>query len=167
MRVCRPLGYRCFVGDRQDYRHCLREGRNQAGDCSEARGQAGRGGRGNQIGRGRRGCCGRRRLQGSELQENGGHSDRKIRRATRGLQQRGRFKAVPFVGIAEDTIDDILNINVKSFAWCLKYQVCVRKTFVSAARVSHNFHSFAKPSMGHPWVAFSHTPSGAPKFREK
>ncbi|CAM9982611.1 unnamed protein product, partial [Ectocarpus sp. 8 AP-2014] len=39
----------------------------------------------------------------------------------------GVFKTVPFVDITEDTIDDILNINVKSIAWCLKYQIPAMK----------------------------------------
>ncbi|CAM9403774.1 unnamed protein product [Ectocarpus fasciculatus] len=39
----------------------------------------------------------------------------------------GVFKTAPFVGITEDIIDDILNINVKSIAWCLKYQIPAMK----------------------------------------
>ncbi|CBN74948.1 short-chain dehydrogenase/reductase SDR [Ectocarpus siliculosus] len=39
----------------------------------------------------------------------------------------GVFKTVPFVDITEDTIDDILNTNVKSIAWCLKYQIPAMK----------------------------------------
>ncbi|CAM9208614.1 unnamed protein product [Ectocarpus fasciculatus] len=39
----------------------------------------------------------------------------------------GVFKTVPFVDITEDTIDDILNVNVKSIAWCLKYQIPAMK----------------------------------------
>ncbi|CAN0377505.1 unnamed protein product, partial [Ectocarpus sp. 12 AP-2014] len=39
----------------------------------------------------------------------------------------GVFRAVPFADITEDTIDDLLNINVKSLAWCFKYQIPAMK----------------------------------------
>lgn len=35
----------------------------------------------------------------------------------------GIYKATPFQEITEETVDSLLNINVKSLAWCLKYQV--------------------------------------------
>ncbi|CAM9389804.1 unnamed protein product [Ectocarpus sp. 4 AP-2014] len=40
----------------------------------------------------------------------------------------GVFRAVPFADITEDTIDDLLNINVKSLAWCFKYQIPAMKS---------------------------------------
>ncbi|CBN74952.1 short-chain dehydrogenase/reductase SDR [Ectocarpus siliculosus] len=39
----------------------------------------------------------------------------------------GVYRSAPFADIMEDTIDDLLNINVKSLAWCFKYQIPAMK----------------------------------------